>query len=179
MPKNSRILLNCRFFASNTLHSFCNLAVILINFLAKNGLTNPQNDFFSCKECLNKISAQNSNFEQKQLQRHLGPYILKSLEHVGMFKTYQKVKKQVWFYPAMLLIVSCPLLQTVSRNGFCCCNNKFCFFVTKSILFVQINYIWAKMKGMTFSYLLNDSLGTGNSLNQLQKWFLLLLQQCE
>ena len=41
MPKNSRILLNCRFFASNTLHSFCNLAVILINFLAKNGLTNP------------------------------------------------------------------------------------------------------------------------------------------
>ena len=41
MPKNSRILLNCRFFASNTLHSFCNLAVILINFLAKNGLTSP------------------------------------------------------------------------------------------------------------------------------------------
>ena len=41
MPKSSRILLNLRFFASNTLHSFCNLAVILINFLAKNGLTNP------------------------------------------------------------------------------------------------------------------------------------------
>ena len=116
MPKNSRILLNCRFFASNTLHSFCNLAVILINFLAKNGLTNPQSEFFSCKECPNKISAQNSNFEQKRLQRHLGPYILKSLEHVGMFKTYQKDKKQVWFYPAMLLIVSCPLLQTVGTQ---------------------------------------------------------------
>ena len=68
---------------------------------------------FSCKKCPNKISAQNSNFEQNRLQRHLGPYILKSFEHVGMFKTYQKVKKQVWFYPAMLLIVSCPLLKTV------------------------------------------------------------------
>ena len=120
MPKNSRILLNCRFFASNTLHSFCNLAVILINFLAKNGLTNPQSEFFSCKECPSKISAQNSNFEQKRLQRHLGPYILKSFEHVGMFKTYQKVKKQVWFYPAMLLIVSCPLLQTVSPTQSSC-----------------------------------------------------------
>ena len=41
MPKNSRILLNCRFFASNTLHSFCNLAAILINTLAKNGFENP------------------------------------------------------------------------------------------------------------------------------------------
>ena len=41
MPKNSRILLKPRFFASNTLHSFCNLAVILINFLAKNGFKNP------------------------------------------------------------------------------------------------------------------------------------------
>ena len=30
-----------------------------------------------------------------------------------MFKTYQKVKKQAWFYPAQLLIVSCPLLQIV------------------------------------------------------------------
>ena len=113
MPQNSRILLKRRFYASNTLHSLCNLAVILINFLAKNGFKNPFSDFFSCKECLNKSSAQNFNFQQKGLQRHLGPYILKSFEHVGMFKTYQKVKKQVWFYPAMLLIVSCPLLQTV------------------------------------------------------------------
>ena len=76
-------------------------------------LKTPRVNFFSCKEYPNKISAQNFNFEQKRLQRHLGPYILKSFEHVGMFKTYQKVKKQVWFYPAMLLIVSCPLLQTV------------------------------------------------------------------
>ena len=45
--------------------------------------------------------------------RHLGPYLLKSFEHAGMFKTYQKVEKQVWFYLAMLLIVSCHLLQTV------------------------------------------------------------------
>ena len=41
MPKNSRIWLICRFFAGNTLHSFCNLAVILVNLLEKNGLTNP------------------------------------------------------------------------------------------------------------------------------------------
>ena len=114
MPKSSRILFNPRFFARNTLYLFCNLAEILINLLAKNGLKTPQSDFFSCKEYPNKISAQNFNFEQKRLQRHLGPYILKSFEHVGMFKTYQKVKKQVWFYPAMLLIVSCPLLQTVN-----------------------------------------------------------------
>ena len=114
MPKNSRILLKPRFFANNTLHSFCNLAVILINFFAKNDFENPQSKFFSCKECPNKILAQSSNFEQKQLQRHLGPYILKSFEHMGMFKTYQKVKKQVLFYPAQLLIISCPLLQTVA-----------------------------------------------------------------
>ena len=73
----------------------------------------PRVIFFSCKEYPNKISAQSFNFEQKRLQRHLGPYILKSFQHVGMFKTCQKVKKQVWFYPAMLLIVSFPLLQTV------------------------------------------------------------------
>ena len=41
MPQNSRILLKRRFYASNTLHSLCNLAVILINFLAKNGFENP------------------------------------------------------------------------------------------------------------------------------------------
>ena len=35
MPKNSRILLKRRFYASNILHSLCNLAVILIIFLAK------------------------------------------------------------------------------------------------------------------------------------------------
>ena len=35
-----------------------------------------------------------------------------------MFKTYQKVKKQVWFYPAMLLIVSCPLLQRVINHSY-------------------------------------------------------------
>ena len=68
---------------------------------------------FSCKECQNKIWAQKSNLEQKQLHCHLGRYILKSFEHMGMFKTYQNVKKQVWFCPAMLLIVSYPILQTV------------------------------------------------------------------
>ena len=41
MPKDARILPNHRFFESNTVHSFCKLAVILINFLAKKGLTNP------------------------------------------------------------------------------------------------------------------------------------------
>jgi len=31
-----------------------------------------------------------------------------------MFETYQKVRKLLWFYPAMLLTIGCPLLQTVA-----------------------------------------------------------------
>ena len=104
-----------------------------------------KSEFFSFKECPNKISAKNSNFEQKQLQCHLGPYILKSFEHVGMFKTYRKVKKQVWFYPAMLLIVSCPLLQTVNL-AFRVSNCTFLMFCSISLS------NWTFHKEVQFSY---------------------------
>ena len=85
------------------------------SFYAKNQLYRHGKPFFAQKmfKRAKNLKSKIISMSWKRLQCHLGPYILKSFEHVGMFKTYQKVKKQVWFYPAMLLIVSCLLLQTV------------------------------------------------------------------
>ena len=67
--------------------------MILIDFLAKNGFKNPQSEFFSCKECPNKISTPNFNFEKKTIAAPPRAIHIKKFRAYGHVQNLSKGQK--------------------------------------------------------------------------------------